>query len=177
MFDLKVLLLAVCASILAGAAGGGYAAWQYQGVKANNQLLELRRTYDTATTAAKDQSRAVEQGLQRTINDLSKKARDESNQIDSRVAVVASGTDSLLHAADQHLSAAACDPGVARRGEAATSAAYLYSQLLGESQRLAAGLAEEADRTRSAGASCEVAYELVRKGIGGIAKGSAVTGG
>lgn len=177
MFDLKILIIAVGAALAIGAAGGGYAAWSARDTKANLQLLDLRNTYDDATAKAKDASREVEQSLQLQINDLSRKARDESNQIDSNVVAAGGSTDGLLHAATERFSAASCDPGVARRGQAATSAAYLYSQLLGESQLLAKGLAEEADRARSAGASCEVAYELVRGGLKGLAKGPAVTGG
>lgn len=177
MFDLKILIIAVGAALLVGLSAGGYAAWQVRDTKANLQLLDLRNTFDQATSKAKDDSHAVERDLQSKIDDLSLKARNETQQIAVHVAAAGDSTDGLLQAANTSFGAAACDPGIARRGQAATSAAFLYSQLLGESQHLAKGLAEEADRARSAGASCEVAYDLVRRGIGGLAKGPAVTGG
>jgi hypothetical protein len=177
MFDLKTLVIAVGAALLGGAAVGGWLAWDIRSTRADVQLLKLTATYQVATAAAKEQSLVVERDLQVQINTLSQKGRDKDHEIDNHAAAVADSTGGLLQAAASSFSAATCDPGVARRGAAATRAAALYSELLGESQLLAKGLAEEADRARSAGASCEVAYDLVRKGIGGLAKGPAVTGG
>jgi len=177
MFDLKILIIAVGAALLGGAGVGGWVAWEMRDTQANLQLLDLRKTYDDATAAAQRESHQVEMKLQDQINELGKKTGEEQNQIDHNVAAAGDSTGGLLQAAAKRFSATACDPGVARRGQAATSAAYLYSQLLGESQLLAKGLAEEADRARSAGASCEVAYDLVRKGLKDLAKGPAVTGG
>jgi len=177
MFDLKVLIIAVGAALAIGLGAGGYTAWQIRSTQADLDLLGLRKTFDDATAAAKEEARQAEQALQLQINELGKKARDEQKQITDNVAAAGDSTTGLLKAADQRISAAACDPGVARRGQAATSAAFLYSQLLGESQHLAKGLAEEADRARAAGASCEVAYDLVRKGLKGLAKGPVVAGG
>lgn len=156
---------ALTLALLAALACGMVVGWKERDTQANLQLLDLRKTYDDATAKAKDESRAVEQAMQVKINDVGKEARDESHQIDSRSAIADASTDGLLNAAVGSIRATTCDPGVARRGEAATSAAYLYSQLLGESQRLAKGLAEEADRARAAGVSCEVAYETVREGL------------
>lgn len=177
MFDLKVLLIVAAVALAIGAGCGSYAAWGMRSTRADLDLLKLKDTFDNATAAAREQSRAAEHAMQEQINQVGKDAREQNKQIALNVAAAADSTDSLLQAADNRLSAAACDPGVARRGQAATSAAYLYSQLLGESQRLAEGLAAEADRARSAGASCEVAYDLVRGGLKGLAKGPELTGG
>lgn len=177
MFDLKMLIIAVGAALVSGAAVGGWLAWDIRDTKANLQLLDLRTTYDTATAKAKDAAHQVERDLQDKIDELGKKGSDENRQITANVAAAADSTGGLLQAAATRFSAAACDPGVARRGQAATDTAFLYSQLLGESQLLAKGLAEEADRARSAGASCEIAYDLVRRGLKSIAKGPALTGG
>lgn len=176
MIDLKVVIIAVGAALLSGAAVGAWLAWDIRDTRATVQLLELRQTYDTATKVAKDESLAVERDLQLQINTLGQKGRDDGQKITDNAAAAADSTGGLLQAAAASISAAACDTGVARRGQAATRAAALYSELLGESQLMAKGLAEEADRARSAGASCEVAYDLVRKGIGGLAKGPALTG-
>lgn len=176
MLDLKTLVLAVVLALLGGAAVGAWLGYEYRDNKAVSQLLDLRLTYDKATAAANEQARATEQSLQTQINELGRKGRDETQKINTHADAAADSTAGLLKAAGEHLSAAACDPGVARRGEAATSAAFLYSQLLGESQLLAKGLAEEADRARSAGASCEIAYDLMRRGLKSIAKGPALAG-
>jgi hypothetical protein len=177
VIEIKAVIIAVGAALVIGAGAGGYAAWQYRAMKADNDLLDLRNTFDSATAAAKEQSLGVERELQAQINQVSQKGRDENQKIESNAAVAASTTGSLLAAADQRFSATACDPGVARRGAAATSAAYLYSQLLGESQRLAEGLAKEADSARSRGQSCEAAYDTVRRGLDLLRKGAAVTAG
>lgn len=144
---------------------GAFLAWEARSTEADLQLLELRTTFDKALATAREESNAVEQDLQAKINGVGQSAHDEAQQIDANNADAVVSTDGLLDAAARSISASACDPGVARRGAAATSAAYLYSQLLGESQRLARGLAEEADRSRLAGASCEVAYDTVREGL------------
>lgn len=176
MFDLKTLIIATVAALLGGAAVGAWLAWDIRDTRATVQLLELRGTFETAVAAAKEDNLAVERDLQLQINQLSQKGRDDGQKITNNAAAVADSTGGLLQAAAASFSTATCDPGVARRGASATRAAALYSELLRESQYVAKGLAEEADRARSAGASCEVAYDLVRKGIGGLAKGPALTG-
>lgn len=176
MFDTKVLIIAVVAALLGGAAVGAWLAWDIRDTRATVQLLELKDTFETAVAKAKEDNLVVERDLQLQVNELSKKGRENGKTIDTHAAAVDDSTGGLLQAAAASISTAACDPGVARRGASATRAAALYSELLGESQHMAKGLAEEADRARSAGASCEVAYDLVRKGIGGLAKGPAVTG-
>ena len=177
MFDLKAIIIAAGIALAIGLGAGGYTAWQIRSTQADLDLLGLRKTFDDATAKANEESRRTEQALQLQINDLGKKARYEHDQIGRNDVAAADSTDGLLKAADKRFSAAACDPGVARRGKAATSAAFLYSQLLGESQQLAKGLAREADSARARGASCEVAYDLMRKGLKGIAEGPAVAGG
>jgi hypothetical protein len=153
------------------------AGWKERDLRAELQLLGLRNTFDAATLAANAQARTVEQDLQRQIDDLGKDSRETNHRIDSDVVVAESSTDGLLHvAAGTFAAATSCDPGVARRGQAATNAAYLYSQLLEETQHVARGLAAEADRARAAGASCEVAYDLIRGRLNGLTGGPAVTG-
>ncbi|QBJ04548.1 Rz-like spanin [Pseudomonas phage Lana] len=167
MFDLRAVIIAALSALVIGAGVGAWVAWGVRATQADLDLLGLRNTYDTATAAAKDESRSAEQALQRQIDDLSEKARDDRHEIDTDVAVAGDTTDGLLHAAaNLRYSASACDPGVARRGQAATKAALLYSELLEETQRLAKGLAEEAERTRAAGATCEVAYDGVKQKYG-----------
>ena len=176
MFDTKVLIIAVLAALLGGAAVGAWVAWDIRDTRATVQLLELRKTFDDATAAAKADNLVVERDLQLQINTLSQKGRENDKTIDANAAAVTDSIGGLLQAVAAGIGPATCDPGVARRGASATRAAALYSELLTESQHMAKGLAEEADRARSAGASCEVAYDLVRKGIGGLAKGPALTG-
>lgn len=177
MFDLKVLIIAIGAALMGGVCVGGLVAWEMRDTKASLQLLDLRATFDSATAKALEETRMVERDLQAKIDELGKRGSDENLQIAANAAAAGDSTSGLLQATADRFSATACDPGVARRGEAATSAAFLYSQLLGESQQLAKGLAEEADRARSAGASCEIAYDLVRRGLKSITKGPALAGG
>ena len=176
MFDLKVLLLSVLAALLGGAAVGTWTGWEIRDTKATVQLLELKDTFETAVATAKEDNLVVERELQLQVNELSKKGREDDKTIETHAAAVTDSIGGLLQAVAAGLGPATCDPGVARRGASATRAAALYSELLAESQYMAKGLAEEADRARSAGATCEVAYDLVRKGIGGLSKGPALTG-
>lgn len=176
MFDLKVLIIAVAAALLGGAAVGAWLAWDIRDTRATVQLLELKDTFEQAVAAAKEDNLVVERDLQLQVNELSKKGKENDATIDANAAAVTDSIGGLLQAVAAGLGPATCDPGVARRGASATRAAALYSELLTESQHMAKGLAEEADRARSAGASCEVAYDLVRKGIGGLSKGPALTG-
>ena len=176
MFDLKVLLLSITAALLGGAAVGAWLAWDIRDTRATVQLLELKGTFETAVAKAKEDNLVVERELQLQVNELSKKGREDDKTIETHAAAVTDSIGGLLQAVAAGLGPATCDPGVARRGASATRAAALYSELLAESQYMAKGLAEEADRSRSAGATCEVAYDLVRKGIGGLSKGPALTG-
>lgn len=176
MFDLKVLLLSITAALLGGAAVGAWLAWDIRDTRATVQLLELKDTFETAVAKAKEDNLVVERELQLQVNELSKKGREDDKTIETHAAAVTDSIGGLLQAVAAGLGPATCDPGVARRGASATRAAALYSELLAESQYMAKGLAEEADRARSAGATCEVAYDLVRKGIGGLSKGPALTG-
>jgi len=90
VIEIKAVIIAVGAALVIGAGAGGYAAWQYRAMKADNDLLDLRNTFDSATAAAKEQSLGVERELQAQINQVSQKGRDENQKIESNAAVAAS---------------------------------------------------------------------------------------
>lgn len=157
MIDLKVIALAALAAFVVGAGG----AWYERGVRADRDLLALTNTYTKAYAQAESDARQKEQSMQRTIEALSVEGKKNEQRTKTESAAADRSTDSLLDTARVRLSSAACDPGVARRGQAATRAALLYSELLEESQRVAKQLAEEADKRGTAGRICEAYGDAV----------------
>lgn len=142
-------------SILIGAVLGGLGAWHFRGVEADRDLLELRKTFDTAVIAAQASAREDEQRMQREANKLGEEARKDAKTIDDKAVAVGDLTGRLQHAATVYASTAACDPGVARRGAAATSAAMVLSDMLGQCVAETTKLAKSADTSRLAGSTCE----------------------
>lgn len=158
MIDLKVTALAAVAAFVVGAGG----SWYLRGVQADRDLLKLTNTYTTAYSKAQGEAREKEQSMQRAIDALSLEGKKNEQRTQAESAAADRSTDSLLDTARIRFSATACDPGVARRGEAATRAAILYSELLEASQRMAKYLAGEADKRGTAGRTCEAYGDSIR---------------
>jgi hypothetical protein len=156
-----VVLLALAA--IAGSLYGAYshgvsvadARWQ---AKASDlQALQAK-----ARAAAEGNARTEEQRRQTAANEVGSNARQESAALAADVAG-ADGAGQRLHdAADKLAARASCtpsDPGVASRGETATRAAMVLSDLLKRADQVAGELAEKYDRARIAGLACERTYE------------------
>ncbi|QYW06489.1 hypothetical protein uan_077 [Pseudomonas phage UAntarctica] len=158
MIDWKAVGLAVLIGILAG----GAAAWFFRGVIADRDLLSLQKTYTDAWQVANKEARDKEQNMQASIDRLSVQGKEDALRIEDDSHAADASTDQLLETARVRFSAAACDPGVTRRSEAATRAALLYSELLEETQRMAKDLAVEADKRGAAGTICVRAAETMK---------------
>ena len=150
-----IALREIGVGLLIGITAGSLGAWHLRGVEAERDLLALTDTFNTAVIAAQDAARAEEQRLQRQANQLAEEARKDAGKIEEKAVVVGGVTDGLQHAARVYASAATCDPGVARRGEAATRAALVLSDMLGQCAAETARLAKSADTSRLAGSTCE----------------------
>lgn len=151
MIDIRGFALALTIGVVVGSIG----AWHQRGVQADRDLLALRGTFDKAVIAAQDDARAEERRLQTTTNQIAQEARKDVQQIDEAAGVVSAVTDGLQHAANVYASAVTCDPGVARRGEAATKSAMVLSDMLGQCAAETKRMAESADRSYLAGRTCE----------------------
>lgn len=151
MIDIRGFALALTIGVVVGSIG----AWHQRGVVADRDLLALRHTFDKAVIAAQDDARAEERRLQITTNQIAQEARKDVQQIDEAAGVVSAVTGGLQHAASVYASGATCDPGVTRRGEAATQAAMVLSDMLGVCAATTKRMAESADRAYLAGRTCE----------------------
>lgn len=117
-----------------------------------------------ARSAAESSVRMEEQRRQTQINQVRNDAKAQSkNAVADSVGADAAG-DRLYIAADQ-LAARQCvtDTGVARRGQAATRAAMVLSDLFQRADRRAGELAKAYDAARIAGQTCERSYDAIKK--------------
>lgn len=157
-----MISLQECAIGLAiGLVVGSLGAWHLRGVEADRDLLALAKTFETAVQVAQEEARAEERRRYDAIKTI---AGDARNEIENLGPIFSAGADvsvSLQHAASVYAAGASCDPGVARRGAAATEAAILLSDMLSQCSARAAGLAQYADKARIAGSTCERAADAI----------------
>ena len=142
-------------------ASGLFLGYDYRDNRAQTQLSSLAETYALATTTASEEARAKERVLQASVDKLSEQVKGNEDRKRGDQLAVDGSTRGLLDAASKSIGSAGCDPGVARRGQAATRAAALYSELLEGSQRVAAELARTADERGDAGRICEAYGDAV----------------
>lgn len=158
----KMIAIALGIGLLIGSTSGAIGAWHLRSVAADRDMakaeaaaLTLRHTFDVAVIAAQEDARTEERKRQDAANKIAGEARKDVQQINETAAVVDGVTGGLQHAASVYASSASCDPGVARRGEAATRAAMVLSDLFGQCTAAATRLAKSADLSRVAGTACE----------------------
>lgn len=157
-----MISLQECAIGLAiGLVVGSLGAWHLRGVEADRDLLELRGTFDTAVLAAQEDARTEERRRLTAVNTIAGDARHEITALEPTFSAGLVVSNSLQHAASVYAAGASCDTGVARRGEAATKAAILLSDMLGKCSSRAAELAKYADQARIAGSTCERASDAI----------------
>ncbi|WP_386415526.1 DUF2514 family protein [Stutzerimonas stutzeri] len=155
-------LIALAAAVLALMALSAAGAWQWQANSYERQLSELREGYAEAARKAEAQARSEEQRRQTAIEGI---RRDAQEKIAAVAADAAAADDaaSRLRARVAELSRrpASC-AGSTDGGEAADAARNLLADMLSRIDEAAGGVAEFADRSRSAGLICQVSYEAVR---------------
>ncbi|MBX8528581.1 DUF2514 domain-containing protein [Pseudomonas cichorii] len=118
-----------------------------------------------ARSEAEEKNRTEEQRRQSAANQVANDARKEQAvAIDDAGRADAAG-DRLHVAAKDFAGRSSCGPGdtgTAQRGETATRAALVLSDLLSRADKRAGELAAAYDRARIAGMACERAYESLR---------------
>nr|WP_276583586.1 DUF2514 domain-containing protein [Pseudomonas sp. RIT-PI-S] len=162
-----LLVLALIAGALFGAYRHGetIADARWKAKAADQQALQAK-----ARAAAEGNARTEEQRRQTAVNEVGSNARQKSAALAADVAGATGAGQRVREAADKLAAGASCspgDPGVARRGEAATRAAMVLSDLYKRADQRAGELAEAYDRARIAGLACESAYDVLSNGPGG----------
>ena len=155
-------LQGITAGLLLGFFVGAGTAWHFRGVESDKALLELTGTFETAVAAAKDDAIAEERRRAAGVAKVAEEGRKQNEKVEANATVNAGSTVSLSSAATSYAATAGCDTGPARRGEAATRAAMVLSELLGESNQRASNLAKTADDARTRGLTCERAYQALK---------------
>ncbi|WP_040263644.1 DUF2514 domain-containing protein [Pseudomonas massiliensis] len=157
------VLLAVlaCGGALYGAYRHGEttADLRWQAKAADQQALQAK-----ARAAAEGNARTEEQRRQTAANEVGNDARRESAALAADVAGADGAGQRVRDAADAFAAGASCrpsDPGIARRGEAATRAAMVLSELFKRADQRAGELAAAYDRARIAGLACERTYDAL----------------
>lgn len=162
IFDLKTTLLTGGAALAIGVVIGGAGAWAARGWQADRDLSGLRSTYDRAYAASSEQARAKESELQSIADQLRARVPDEDSKTNSDGAAADGSVDSLRRAAGVYAAAASCNPSAQQRGQAATKAAGLLSDLLAECSATKSAVAREADESYKRGLRCEAQYDGIR---------------
>lgn len=152
----------VIGALVAGLLLGAGAAWKVQGYRWSLDVTKQASAFDAIRDKAREDGIAEGQRQQKAFEKIAEQGRKDDQKIDTNVAATGQSVDGLRNAAAVFAAGASCDPGIARRGEAATRAAGVLSDLLGKSLDRNRDLAEIADRARARGLRCEAAYEAIR---------------
>lgn len=154
---MKALVAAAGISLITGFG----IAWNWQAQRWDADVAAARAQHNAQIAEAKDRGIAEGSRRQAEIESIAEKGRADDAKIDDRATATGGSINGLRESAAMLAKSASCDPDIARRGEAATRAASLLSDLLGKSLERNRDLAEIADRARERGLRCESAYEAV----------------
>jgi len=165
IFDLKTTLMAGGAALAIGLFVGGVGAWTARGWQADKDLSGLRSTYDRAYAVSSEQARAKEYELQSIADQLRARVPDEDAKTKADAAAADGSVDSLRRAAGVYAAAASCNPATEQRGQAATKAAGLLSELLAECSATKSELAKASDESYKRALRCEAQYDGVRSAV------------
>jgi SLT domain-containing protein len=119
-----------------------------------------------ARADAERAARAEELRHQAAANEAGTNARKENEALANDVARADDAGQRMRDAADKLATTASCapgDPSATRRGETATRAAMVLSDLLKRADQRAGELAGAYDRARIAGLACERTYDGLSK--------------
>lgn len=166
------LLGCVAAILLAVAAMGGalYGAYRHgettadlrwQAKASDQQSLQAK-----ARAYAEGKARTEEQRRQAEANQVGSDARQATAALAVDVAGADDAGQRVRNTASSFAARASCtssEPGIARRGEAASRAAMVLSDLFQRADKRAGELAAAYDKARIAGQACERAYDSLNK--------------
>ena len=159
------ILLAV--AVMGGALYGAYrhgettADLRWQAKASDQQSLQAK-----ARASAEGNARTEEQRRQAEANQVGSDARQATAALAADVAGADDAGQRVRNTASSFAAGASCtgsDPGIARRGEAASRAAMVLSDLFQRADKRAGELAAAYDKARIAGQACERAYDSLTK--------------
>lgn len=148
-------LQGIAAGLIIGLAVGVSGAWYVQGLRSDKAVAKLTESFEAQKNKAREDGIAEGKRKQTLANDVAAQGRKDDVEIEKRGAAAATAAGGLQHDAAVYASASSCDPGIARRGEAATRAAGVLSDLLGQCGTAYTGMARIADQARARGLRCE----------------------
>lgn len=161
IIDLKVTMIAAGIALAVGASS----AWVVRGWKADATLSDLQATYARSYATSSEEARAKEAQLQKISEDLQARVKDENEKINADSSAAGASGISLHNAATSYAAAASCDSSAQQRGQTATQAALVLSELF-ESCRAAKQLVEAtADDSYNRALRCESQYDQIRHAL------------
>lgn len=157
------------AALLLVAAGQQYRVVAAQGETgaARGELADYRLEVSERDRRATDQARTEEQRRAQAQEEARAHAREEHQVADTGAAVADAAGQRLQHDAANFAAAVRCpatDTAAIARGQAATRAAMVLSDLLSRADERAGELAKAYDRARIAGLACERSYDALSTG-------------
>jgi len=152
-------LLVVGAVAFALGAGG---AWKLASLHYGNQIATMQRDHAAASEAAQAQARERENALRRQLKEVETQADEKRRKLESDLANARRAAGGLQVELDKvRAESARRGAGTASECEAARTTAGMLAELLGELDGMAGIYAEQADRARLAGLTCEQSYHAV----------------
>jgi len=157
--------LAIAGAVLAACLVAGFAAgWLWNGARWDAKYSALTTQHADAARIAEANARSIEQQYQAGIEEARTDGQERIKAVQADAIAATATADSLREQLKARTSRATQDTGTTCRGEAATATLILYSELLDGADRRAGELAEEADRRRAAGITCERAFNAIQRG-------------
>lgn len=156
-------LIAAGAAVLALMALSAAWAWQWQGNRYERQISDIRAGYAESARQAEARARSEEQRRQAAIEGIRRDAQDKIAAVAADAAAADDAAGRLRARVAQLSRRPASCPGAADGGDAAEPARNLLADMLGRLDEAAGGIAEFADRSRSAGLTCAQAYDSLRR--------------
>ena len=139
-------------------------AYRLGGSSARTELAELRQSYAEAGQQAEKSERAQERQWSERVNEASTHAQQQINALQDDLAASGRAADSLRAAAASAARRArtnSCAPAPVA-GEPDSDPIGVLADVLGRADARAGILAEQADRLRIAGESCERSYDALK---------------
>jgi hypothetical protein len=162
IFDLKSTLLLGGVALAIGVLIGATGAWTARGWQADADLSGLRSTYDRAYAESSEQARAKESELQSIADELRARVPDEDAKTHADLASADVSAVSLRDTATAYAAAASCDTSAEQRGQTATKAAMVLTDLFEECRAAKQQVEAAADDSYNRALRCEAQYDRVR---------------
>jgi len=157
----QIALIAIAAGVaMAIGAGGAYKA---QDVRYRAVIADMNTASADAARDAEANARSIEQQYQAGIEEARTDGQSRIAAVQADAIAATATADSLRKQLKARTSRATQDTSTTCRGETAISTLILYSELLDGADRRAGELAEEADRRRAAGLTCERAFDALTR--------------